>query len=282
METIKCQSSAFPQDRQMKDVAALPLPPGGSQRVASCPELKEKQTSAFGKVEKVEEVRKVEPPPPKRPTLQNAGDGRTAPTLREKITAEEAEKQKFTHNQNNGRQDLRKPENILQGSSLNGISKTATEKPKVEPTRQMPAKENPEAKTAPWRQGRSGQQGEGMEKKGSRRQEQEAKVQEFLRDPNAPPGSSVPLEVRLRKPGKTWMDEWMLCWQKNEETWGGGRGGRGSSHLLLANASGLFCRQLCRNLSLKMKGQRPPRHRGRPIWIFVIFSFKDSCFQNIV
>ena len=205
METIKCQSSPFPQDRQMKDVAPLPLPPGGSQRVASCPELKEKQTSAFGKVEKVEEVRKVEPPPPKRPTLQNAGDGRTAPTLREKITAEEAEKQKFTHNQNTGRQDLGKPENLRQGSSIqNGISKTAgIEKPKVEPTRQITAKENSEIKAAPWRQGRSGQQGEGMEKKGSRRQEQEAKVQEFLRDPNAPPGSSVPLEVRLRKPGKT-------------------------------------------------------------------------------
>ena len=218
METIKRQPSPVPHQVRHKN-----LDLGGS-RVA-CPELKETPTSAIGltgKVEKVEEeVRKVEPPPPgKRPTLQNADDGRTAPpaaptkAAREKITAEEAEKQKLSRSQNNGRQDLGKSENTRQGSGHNGIAKTAiTEKPKPEPTKPSPQKtaaEKPDVKTAPWRQGRSGQQGEVKEKivKGSKRQEQEAKVQEFLRDPNAPPGSSsVPLEVRLRKPGKTKMDD---------------------------------------------------------------------------
>ena len=225
-----------PGPRQMKDVAALPLPPGGSQRVASCPELKEKQTSAFGKVEKVEEVRKVDPPPPKRPTLQNADGGRTAPTsvtsAGEKLKAEE--KQKFTRSQNNGgRHDLGKSENLRQqDSAQNGISKTPIEKiktpieqPKLEPTRatqQMTAKEKPETKTAPWRQGRS-TQGEEKSTKGSKRQEQEAKVQEFLRNPNAPPGSSVPLEVRLRKPGE---DRGRCCVGKRMKRHGmGGWGG---------------------------------------------------------
>jgi len=211
METIKRQPSPASHQVRHKD-----LDLGGS-RVA-CPELKETPTSAIGltgKVEKVEEeVRKVEATPGKRPTLQNADDGRTAPpaaptkAAREKITAEEAEKQKLSRSQNNGRQDLGKSENTRQGSGHNGIAKTAiTEKPKPEPTKPSPQKtaaEKPDVKTAPWRQGRSGQQGEVKEKivKGSKRQEQEAKVQEFLRDPNAPPGSSsVPLEVRLRKPG---------------------------------------------------------------------------------
>ena len=221
METIKRQPSPASHQVRHKD-----LDLGGS-RVA-CPELKETPTSAIGltgKVEKVEEeVRKVEAPPPgKRPTLQNADDGRTAPpaaptkAAREKITAEEAEKQKLSRSQNNGRQDLGKSENIRQGSSShNGIAKTPTEKPKLEPakpTPQIPATEKPDVKTAPWRQGRSGQ-GEAKEKivKGSKRQEQEAKVQEFLRDPNAPPGSSsVPLEVRLRKPGR---QQFMMCGKK--------------------------------------------------------------------
>ena len=220
METMKSQQpSASPQSRQ-KDVDLAPLQqPGGS------PVLREKPTSAIGvtgKVRKVEEeeeeeeekVRKVETPP-KRPTLQNADGGRTAPTsvtsAGEKLKAEE--KQKFTRSQNNGgRHNLGKSENLRQqDSAQNGISKTPIEKiktpieqPKLEPTRatqQMTAKEKPETKTAPWRQGRS-TQGEEKSTKGSKRQEQEAKVQEFLRNPNAPPGSSVPLEVRLRKPGE--------------------------------------------------------------------------------
>ena len=220
METMKSQQpSASPQSRQ-KDVDLAPLQQPGGSRV-----LKEKPTSAIGvtgKVRKVEEeeeeeeekVRKVETPP-KRPTLQNADGGRTAPTsvtsAGEKLKAEE--KQKFTRSQNNGgRHNLGKSENLRQqDSAQNGISKTPIEKiktpieqPKLEPTRatqQMTAKEKPETKTAPWRQGRS-TQGEEKSTKGSKRQEQEAKVQEFLRNPNAPPGSSVPLEVRLRKPGE--------------------------------------------------------------------------------
>ena len=217
METMKSQQpSASPQSRQ-KDVDLAPLQQPGGSRV-----LREKPTSAIGvtgKVRKVEEeeeekVRKVETPP-KRPTLQNADGGRTAPTsvtsAGEKLKAEE--KQKFTRSQNNGgRHNLGKSENLRQqDSAQNGISKTPIEKikgpieqPKLEPTRatqQMTAKEKPETKTAPWRQGRS-TQGEEKSTKGSKRQEQEAKVQEFLRNPNAPPGSSVPLEVRLRKPGE--------------------------------------------------------------------------------
>ena len=216
METMKSQQpSASPQSRQ-KDVDLAPLQQPGGSRV-----LKEKPTSAIGvtgKVRKVEEeeekVRKVETPP-KRPTLQNADGGRTAPTsvtsAGEKLKAEE--KQKFTRSQNNGgRRDLGKSENLRQqDSAQNGISKTPIEniktpieQPKLEPTRatqQITAKEKAETKTAPWRQGRS-TQGEEKSTKGSKRQEQEAKVQEFLRNPNAPPGSSVPLEVRLRKPGE--------------------------------------------------------------------------------
>ena len=37
---------------------------------------------------------------------------------------------------------------------------------------------------------------------GSKRKQQEAKVQEFLRGPGAPEGPPVPLEVRLRNPGE--------------------------------------------------------------------------------
>ena len=143
METIKRQPSPASHQVRHKD-----LDLGGS-RVA-CPELKETPTSAIGltgKVEKVEEVRKVEPPLGKRPTLQNADDGRTAPpaaptkAAREKITAEEAEKQKLSRSQNNGRQDLGKSENTRQGSGHNGIAKTAiTENPKPEPTKPSPQK----------------------------------------------------------------------------------------------------------------------------------------------
>ena len=201
METIKSQPAPLSHQVRHKDLDLAPSP--GGSRVA-CPELKEKPTSAIGvtgKVEKVEEVRKVEPAAGKRPTLQNADGGRTAPTsvtsAGEKLKAEE--KQKFTRSQNNGgRRDLGKSENLRQqDSAQNGISKTPIEKiktpieqPKLEPTRatqQMTAKEKPETKTAPWRQGRS-TQGEEKSTKGSKRQEQEAKVQEFLRNPNAPPG----------------------------------------------------------------------------------------------
>ena len=270
---IKSQTSppASHQDRHKKD----PLP-GRSSRVA-CPELEETPTSAMGVTGKVVEEVAARG---KRPTLQNADhhlDGRAAPTKAaggEKITVEvEEEKQKLSQN-NGGRQDPGKAENIRRGSGEhNGIIKssteksklelmkpssqitatekskhettkpsqkiTATEKPKLEQTKPSPqiiatekpkveatkpihqitSTEKPDVKTAPWRQGRSGQQGEGKEKivKGSKRQEQEAKVQEFLRDPNAPPGSSsVPLEVRLRKPGMIWMDGWIEIWKGRE------------------------------------------------------------------
>merc|ERR1719412_1995948 len=130
--------------------------------------------------------------------------------MAEKLTGETAEKQKFTPRQNIGSElDPGKSQKVSpdNGSTHNGMSKAPLiEKSKPEPSKshQPPAgKDKPETKTAPWRQGRSSQQvEEKVEKKVvSKREEQEKKVQEFLRDPSAPAGSTVPLEVRLRKPG---------------------------------------------------------------------------------
>ena len=229
----------YQQGRQEKDLSQKPnrqkdLDPGRSRGVVSR-ELLETPTSAIlpeGKVEKAilpgGKVDKVEDQPSasrgKRPTWQNAatsndGTASQAPLTREKLTAETEkltgeteEKQKFTPRQNIGAGlDPGKSQNVRadNGSTHNGMSKAALiEKSKHEPSKshQPPAaKDKPETKTAPWRQGRSSQQvEEKVEKKvsKSKREEQEKKVQEFLRDPSAPAGSTVPLEVRLRKPGK--------------------------------------------------------------------------------
>ena len=233
--------SPYQQDRQEKDLSQKPnrqkdLDPVRSRGVVGR-ELSETPTSAIlpgGKVEKAilpeGKVEKVEDQPSasrgKRPTWQNAatsndGTASQAPLTREKLTAEAEklttgeteEKQKFTPRQNigvgldPGKSQKLSPDN---GSTHNGMSKAALiEKSKPEPSKshQPPAaKDKPETKTAPWRQGRSSQQvEEKVEKKvvsKSKREEQEKKVQEFLRDPSAPAGSTVPLEVRLRKPGK--------------------------------------------------------------------------------
>ena len=231
--------SSYQQDRQEKDLSQKAnrqkdLDPGRSRGVVGR-ELSETPTSAIlpgGKVEKAilpeGKVEKVEDQPSasrgKRPTWQNAatsndGTASQAPLTREKLTAEAeklagetAEKQKFTPRQNigvgldPGKSQKLSPDN---GSTHNGMSKAALiEKSKPEPSKshQLQAgKDKPETKTAPWRQGRSSQQvEEKVEKKvsKSKREEQEKKVQEFLRDPSAPAGSTVPLEVRLRKPGK--------------------------------------------------------------------------------
>ena len=236
METLRTQKSSSPppphpyqQDRQEKDLSQKPnrqkdLDPGRSRGVVGR-ELSETPTSAIlpgGKVEKVEDQPSASRG--KRPTWQNAatsndGTASQAPLTREKLTAEAdkltsetAGKQKFTPRQNIGAGlDPGKSQNVRadNGSTHNGMSKAALiEKSKHEPSKshQPPAaKDKPETKTAPWRQGRASQQGEEkVEKKvsKSKREEQEKKVQEFLRDPSAPAGSTVPLEVRLRKPGK--------------------------------------------------------------------------------
>ena len=236
METLRTQKSSSPppspyqQDRQEKDLSEKPnrqkdLDPGRSRGVVGR-ELSETPTSAIlpgGKVEKVEDQPSASRG--KRPTWQNAatsndGTASQAPLTREKLTAETEkltgeteEKQKFTPRQNIGAGlDPGKSQNVRadNGSTHNGMSKAALiEKSKPEPSKshQPPAaKDKPETKTAPWRQGRSSQLvEEKVEKKvvsKSKREEQEKKVQEFLRDPSAPAGSTVPLEVRLRKPGK--------------------------------------------------------------------------------
>ena len=239
METLRTKKSSSPppspyqQDRQEKDLSQKPnrqkdLDPGRSRGVVGR-ELSETPTSAIlpgGKVEKVEDQPSASRG--KRPTWQNAATSNDltasqAPLTREKLTAETEkltgeteEKQKFTPRQNIGAGlDPGKSQNVRadNGSTHNGMSKAALiEKSKHEPSKshQPPAaKDKPETKTAPWRQGRSSQQvEEKVEKKvekkvsKSKREEQEKKVQEFLRDPSAPAGSTVPLEVRLRKPGK--------------------------------------------------------------------------------
>ena len=235
METLRTQKSSSPppspyqQDRQEKDLSEKPnrqkdLDPGRSRGVVGR-ELSETPTSAIlpgGKVEKVEDQPSASRG--KRPTWQNAATSNDlsasqAPLTREKLTAEAEkltgeteEKQKFTPRQNIGvGLDPGKSQNVSpdNGSTHNGMSKAALiEKSKPEPSKShqpQAGKDKPETKTAPWRQGRSSQQvEEKVEKKASKskREEQEKKVQEFLRDPSAPAGSTVPLEVRLRKPGK--------------------------------------------------------------------------------
>ena len=227
----------YQQGRQEKDLSQKPnrqkdLDPGRSRGVVGR-ELSETPTSAIlpggkvailpgGKVEKVEDQPSASRG--KRPTWQNAATSNDltasqAPVTREKLTAETEkltgeteEKQKFTPRQNIGAGlDPGKSQNVRadNGSTHNGMSKAALiEKSKHEPSKshQPPAaKDKAETKIAPWRQGRSSQQvEEKVEKKvsKSKREEQEKKVQEFLRDPSAPAGSTVPLEVRLRKPGK--------------------------------------------------------------------------------
>ena len=73
---------------------------------------------------------------------------------------------------------------------------------------------------APWRQGRAGavrKEAGNKEAGGSRREEQLAKVQEFLADPRSQgAGEPVALDVRLRKTGEQ---------GKGPAEWIGGRGG---------------------------------------------------------